>query len=133
MRALATACCLAALALAGCGSDDEEQPAGPSAALADLTVTVDRDGDGGAAPEETRVECAAEGDSEACRAVAALDAEDFEPVPRRTACTQQFGGPQTAAVKGTLRGEAVDARFSRTNGCEISRWQTAAPLLEASG
>jgi hypothetical protein len=133
MRTLAIACCLAALALAGCGSDDEEEPAGPSAALADLTVTVDRDGDGGAAPKETRVECADAGDSSACRAVAALAPADFEPVPRMTACTQQYGGPQTATVEGTLRGEPVNARFSRENGCEISRWQAAQGLLEAAG
>jgi hypothetical protein len=132
LRALATGCCLAGLALAGCGSDEEE-PAAPSAALADLTVTLDRDGKGGAAPVQTRVECADAADSAVCRAVAELEPADFEPVPRETACTQQYGGPQTATVQGTLRGEPIDARFSRTNGCEISRWRTVEPLLEASG
>ena len=39
-------CCLAALALAGCGA--EEEPSGPSGAPAtELTVRVDPDGDGG--------------------------------------------------------------------------------------
>jgi hypothetical protein len=133
LRALASACCLAALAAAGCGEDDAEQPAAPDAALADLTVTVDRDGDGGAAPEEQRIECAAAGDSAACRAAAALEPADLAPVPRDTACTLQFGGPEVAIVKGTLRGEPVDARFSKENGCEISRWQAAEPLLEAQG
>jgi hypothetical protein len=132
VRALATVCCLALLALAGCGSDEEEQPAAPSA-LADLTVTVDRDGDGSAAPKEARVRCESAGDSAACRAAAGLDPADLDPVPRRTACTQQFGGPQTATIQGTLHGEDVDARLSRTNGCEISRWKTAQALLEAAG
>ncbi len=130
LRAIVLACCLAALALAGCGEDDD-QAAAP--AFADLTITVDRDGDGGAAPQESRVECAAEGDSQACRAAAALKPADLEPVPRRTACTMQFGGPEVATVEGTLRGEPVDARFSKENGCEISRWQAAQPLLEAAG
>ena len=57
----------------------------------------------------------------------------FEPVPGDTACTEQYGGPETATVTGTLRGETIDANFSRVNGCEISRWQEAAPLLEAAG
>ena len=52
---------------------------------------------------------------------------------RTCACTQQYGGPETATVKGTLHGETIDANFSRVNGCEISRWQQAAPLLEAAG
>ena len=49
------------------------------------------------------------------------------------ACTQQFGGPETATVTGTFRGEKVNARFSRENGCEISRWQKVEELLGAAG
>ena len=45
------------------------------------------------------------------------------------ACTQQFGGPETATVTGTLHGDEVAARFSRENGCEISRWEKVAELL----
>jgi hypothetical protein len=57
----------------------------------------------------------------------------FEPVSGMTACTQQYGGPETATVKGTLHGEPIDAKFSRVNGCEIARWEEVAPLLEAAG
>jgi hypothetical protein len=32
-------------------------------------------------------------------------------------------------VEGTLRGERIDARFDRTNGCEIERWDRNAGLL----
>ena len=35
-------------------------------------------------------------------------------------------------MKGTFKGEQVDAKFSRQNGCEIARWEDAAPLLEAA-
>ena len=133
MRVIVVVGCLAALVAGGCGSDDEEQPAGPAPQLADLTVRVDRDGRGSAQARETRVRCAGPQDSAACRAADALEARDFAPVPRDVACTLQYGGPQTATVKGTLRGKPVDARFSRENGCEIGRWQAAAALLEAAG
>jgi hypothetical protein len=44
-------------------------------------------------------------------------------------CTQQYGGPQVAVVTGTFHGRAVEAVFTRTDGCEITRWKTMAPLL----
>jgi len=49
--------------------------------------------------------------------------------PPTTACTEIFGGPERARVRGTLRGEPVSAEFSRVNGCEINRWDAVAPLL----
>ena len=59
--------------------------------------------------------------------------EVFEEPSGNTACTQQFGGPETATVKGTVNGEPVDARFSRENGCQIARWDEAKALFEAAG
>ena len=44
-------------------------------------------------------------------------------------CTQQYGGPQVAVVTGTFHDRPVEAVFKRTDGCEISRWNTMAPLL----
>ncbi|MDQ0754365.1 serine protease inhibitor [Arthrobacter sp. B3I4] len=44
-------------------------------------------------------------------------------------CTQQYGGPQVAVVTGRYLGRDVDREFSRTDGCEISRWRAMAPLL----
>jgi len=127
---------LVALALlaAGCGEDDEEPAAAsPSGSLARLTVTVDEDGDGGAGAKTTEVRCDAAGDSKVCGAVADLGAKAFAATPGSTACTQQYGGPDTATVKGTLNGKPVDARFSRTDGCEISRWEKVQALLGAAG
>ena len=46
----------------------------------------------------------------------------FAPTPKGTACTLIYGGPQEALVTGRFRGHLVRARFSRTNGCEIARW-----------
>lgn len=53
--------------------------------------------------------------------------------PRRSMCTMMYGGPATAHVTGTWQGRAVDARFQRTNGCEISRWNALVPVLPAIG
>src|SRR5262245_37681194 len=106
--------------VAGCGEDDEPA-ATPSASVADLTVEVDPGG------KTATVTCDVEDD---CPEVAALEPKVFEPTPGNVACTQQYGGPEKATVKGTFKGEPVDATFSRENGCEIARWEDAAPLLE---
>jgi hypothetical protein len=117
----------ALLALAGCGEDAET--AAP-AATTELVVRLDRDGpQGPAAPKELRVTCGDGDASAACRAAERLKPRDFSPVPDNVACTEIFGGPQTARISGTLRGERVSATFSRANGCEINRWETVAPLL----
>nr|WP_217509508.1 serine protease inhibitor [Pseudarthrobacter sp. C4D7] len=44
-------------------------------------------------------------------------------------CTQQYGGPQVAVVTGTFHGREVHSVFSRTDGCEIARWNAMGPLL----
>ena len=113
------------LLLAGCG-DREEAPA----RVTELVVRLDRDGpQGPEAAKELRLSCD-EGDaSAACRAAGRLKPRDFGPVPDNVACTDIFGGPQTARIAGTLRGERVSASFSRSDGCEINRWETVAPLL----
>jgi hypothetical protein len=59
-----------------------------------------------------------------------LENEDaLKPVSGDMACTQIYGGDQLA----TLVGDGVNASFSRTNGCEIARWDALAPVLELSG
>jgi hypothetical protein len=131
MKIVVLLACLAALGVAGCGGDDEQAASPP--AVAELTVTVDHDGDGSKQPRTTTVKCDSAQDSDTCKAVDAMAAKTFQPVGDMVACTQQYGGPQTATVTGTLHGEAIDAKFSRVNGCEISRWEQAAPLLEAAG
>jgi hypothetical protein len=113
---------LCAALIAGCGEDDEPA-ATPAGSVADLAVEVDPGG------KTATVRCDAPED---CPEVDALDPKVFEPTPGNVACTQQYGGPETATVKGTFKGEQVDATFSRENGCEIARWQDAAPLLEAA-
>jgi hypothetical protein len=122
---------LAVAALAGCGSSEEgTQAAGPTGELANLVVTVDHDGAKGAKPpRELKLECAKPTDSQACGAAAGVSAADLRPTPSDTACTQIYGGPEEASIKGTIRGEEVDATFKRTDGCEISRWDRVKALL----
>ena len=50
-------------------------------------------------------------------------------MPPETACTEIYGGPAVARVRGELLGERVDARFELTNGCEIKRWDRNRALL----
>lgn len=57
----------------------------------------------------------------ACQRLAAIK-KPFAPVPKTAACTEVYGGPQVAEVRGRFRGRKVVARFTRTNGCEIARW-----------
>ncbi len=44
-------------------------------------------------------------------------------------CTQEYGGPQTARVRGTIGSRSIDRRFARRNGCEIADWARAGALL----
>ena len=120
---------LACLALAACGEADDAPRGG---AFADLRIAVDRDGPGGRPARTVTIRCETPERSPACRAAADVDPKAFEPTPGNVACTEQYGGPQTATVTGTLRGERVDSRFSREDGCEIARWRDAQALLEAA-
>ena len=61
-------------------------------------------------------------DSQACGAAAGISEADLARTAEGTACTQVFGGPERATIKGTIRGNPVDAQFARHDGCEIERW-----------
>ncbi|HSL38230.1 MAG TPA: serine protease inhibitor [Arthrobacter sp.] len=70
-------------------------------------------------------------DSAAALAAVTQHGEDIffpKPGPPKL-CTQQYGGPQVAVVTGWFLGREVSSEFSRTDGCEIARWRTMAPLL----
>jgi hypothetical protein len=130
MSRLALIVCLAVFAI-GCGADDgdDEQPAS-APKLADLRVDVDPDGQGGKPARTREIRCAATGDSAVCARVAEVEPRDLQPPGDAMACTQQYGGPQTATITGTLRGEPVRLKLTRINGCEIARWRAAGALLQ---
>jgi hypothetical protein len=96
------------------------------ASATDLRITVWAEGVGEGPARVWRLRCdPAAGTlprpATACARLAALE-RPFAPVPKDTACTQIFGGPQVARVTGRFRGRRVWATFRRTNGCEIARW-----------
>jgi hypothetical protein len=130
----ALALAVLAAALVGCGS---ESSAGPGDGTS-LTVTYWPRGPEGGAKQTWTLRCDPAGGSlprpaAACRKLATDPALLAEPVPPSTVCAQIYGGPQTARVTGKVDGEQVSAAFSRTNGCEIPRWDTLSPWLLPRG
>jgi Subtilisin inhibitor-like len=69
----------------------------------------------------------------ACRALQAHGAKALPPVRKDVACTEVYGGAQTATITGTWQGQRVRSSFSRVNGCEISRWDLLRGLLPPGG
>jgi hypothetical protein len=69
----------------------------------------------------------------ACHALVANGAVALPPVPQDKACTQIYGGPETASITGTWQGQPVMSRFARNDGCEISRWKLMEGLLPPGG
>ena len=57
----------------------------------------------------------------------------FAPTRKDVVCTDLYGGPAQALVTGRLRGYSVRARFSRTNGCEVGRWNRVGFLFPGIG
>ena len=135
--------CIGVLLLTACGSDDPGSDADPTGGDAggaagisqtqnDLAIEADA-GDG-SAPVSWTLVCAGEAEGThpdpeaACAHLATLE-DPFAPLPEDVACTEQFGGPQTAHVAGVWGGEPVDVQLSRIDGCRISQWDELGPLL----
>ena len=121
-------CCLL-LALAGCGEEAGSSAPGGPEPVTELTVRMDPDGKGPEPSKQARITCPGD---ESCAAVEDLRPADFEPVGDGVGCTAQIDGPETARVHGRLDGKPVSGSFARNNGCEIARWSTIAPLVEAT-
>jgi hypothetical protein len=112
--------------LAGCGSDGS---GGSSQPRYDVTISYWPTGRGGEARSAT-LTCDPDGGSHpdpngACDALL-QHGDALKPVAGDVACTEIYGGPQLA----TIIGPGVDAVFSRTNGCEIARWDALRPVIE---
>ena len=107
---------------------------GGSEEPADLTIVVD---DGKGAKTTWRLTCAPGGGdhpnpAKACAALAEHGRTVLAAVPRDQMCTEVYGGPQTAHISGTWQGKPVDIRLSRTDGCQIARWDALAGLIPAA-
>jgi len=95
-------------------------------AATSLNITVWPDGAGNPGKHSYTLRCAPVGGTLPHRAAACTNLmkthSPFAPTPMGMACTQIYGGPEEALVTGRLRGRLVRAHFSRTDGCEIARW-----------
>jgi hypothetical protein len=112
-------------------------PGSPStvSSAAELTIVVD---DGQGSTTTWRLTCDPPGGDHpdpaaACDALAAHGERALPPVAKDRACSQVYGGPQTATVSGTWRGRAVNSRFSLVDGCQIARWKSLVGLLPPAG
>jgi len=119
MRRLAAplALALAALALAACGAENRETPASPPG------------------QEELRVDVTEAGDPQSFTCGDGCDEQAIAEVVASTedtmrACTELYGGPETAHLTGTLDGEPVDVTITRSNGCGVNDYDA---LFEALG
>ncbi len=132
---------LLTLLLVGCGESTvggggaSSGPGQPPSARTELTIVVRESA--GATPKTWTLTCDPAGGTHpdpagACAALAAVKAP-FAPLPSDLACTQIYGGPQTATVTGTYRGKPVNTTFSRTDGCQIARWDGLQALLVVRG
>ena len=141
----------AALVFSACGGDDDasdqapvepEKPlgAGPYA-VADLAVTYNHPDTG---EIEYQFTCFGDtatlvGDIDGVDAAQACTTLTDAAVVDRLVngatddvCTEQYGGPETAALAGTLDGQPVDTTVDRANGCGIGDWDgLLGPLLPA--
>jgi hypothetical protein len=126
----------ACAAQGGSGSAAEptsSSPAASSSASGDeLQISIDR-GDG-SEPEKYTLTCGDTIGGSLPNAQAACDhlvktPSPFAPLPTDAMCAEIYGGPQTAHITGTWRGEPVDLQLSRVDGCRIAQWDRLRPLL----
>ncbi len=130
----AVALAFAAAALCACASGS----AGTSATGTALTVTYWADGANTAARVQWTLRCnpprgTLRRAATACRKLTTGGARLFAGVPQDVACTEIYGGPQVARVVGRVKGTRVWASLSRTNGCQIARWNRLSPWLLPAG
>jgi len=138
------------LVLAGCGPSAADRAAPPPAgspapsedlagggiARADNDLAVSVDVGDGSPVQEWSLTCVGfvEGShpqaQAACAHLHAL-ANPFAPLPSDVACTEQYGGPQTARVSGVWSGAPVELALSRVDGCAIAQWDGLVPLVPA--
>ena len=140
--ALVLALGLAVAALGGCGDADDEPAAPRTASTPAGGIELAIRFDGGAGKQETALlTCRANVQraggfldgkapvSELCAKARSLQPLLTAPPDKDRVCTQIYGGPETAHVTGTIDGEKVDRRFTRTNGCELADFDAASALL----
>ena len=133
------------IAAAGCGTDapksakqtsakpktTKPKPGDPPEAQLHVTVRETKDGETYEGdlkcPHNTRELSPA---SMACAAL--MDPHLLDEPAQDMACTEIYGGPETATISGTLNGEEIDLKLDRTDGCRIDQWERALPVLRVA-
>jgi Subtilisin inhibitor-like len=128
-------------ALYGAAGCAESIPSTSTDSASELTITVTESD--GATPTEWTLTCGSGGaagnhpdPSAACAALRAVvdnGGDPFVPVPDDAVCTEIYGGSATATITGRWQGKDVDASYSRTNGCEIARWDPLMDVFRTTG
>ena len=112
--------------------------ASPAAKKVSLTITYWPDEQAPATYERWTLRCGPVGGTlpnrvRACARLSRMPLASFAPVPKDAICTQIYGGPQKAVVKGTIGPARIWSSFRRRNGCEIERWNRFSPWLLPAG
>lgn len=128
MRILFATCCLGAFLV----------PLGHAAPGTWLTITYDPDSRTAGKRTRWTLGCSPTRGTHprrvaVCRDLGRVGWRAFRPVLGDRACAELYGGPQVAIVSGSVDGRRVWARLSRTDGCEIERWNRIPPLLPKGG
>lgn len=84
----------------------------------------------GRTPRTATLSCPATGTEEraACEQIESLSGA-FDPLPADAVCTQVYGGPEQILIRGEWAGKSVETTLTRTDGCEIDRYASLAPVL----
>ncbi len=118
------------LLLTGCSGGDDTVAADPATELQVALVAT-----AGAAPQTWTLTCEPPGgdhpDPAAACADLAREAMPFAPLSGDV-CTEIYGGPQTAVVRGTYKGTPVQLELSRSDGCRIAQWDRLGAVLPAA-
>jgi Subtilisin inhibitor-like len=118
------------LLLAGCGGYEGGKTPGTQTVL---EITAWPSGKNAGRSRQWKLYCERAGGTlpapeRACQKLFALE-DPFAVTPPDAACTKIYGGPAVAKIEGLYQGETVNAEFSRTDGCEIARWNRHAFLF----
>jgi len=121
------------LALTACSSAADTVATSPGSAAARTSLEVEVVASPGSQPQRWTLTCEPPGGDHPDPARACADLAEatapFAPLDEGMFCTELYGGPQTAVVRGTHEGEPVQAQLSRTDGCEIARWDGLGAVL----
>ena len=112
-------------------------PAGAQAGAVNLRISY---GDGAGNTKRATLTCDAKGPratgflrhrnaARLCRRAYALERFLGSQPDTTRACTEVYGGPDRAVIRGNVKGTQVERRFGRADGCEIADWERAKLLL----